>query len=282
MKKIIGVVSIYYPDIDEIIKNIQTYLFQLDKLIIWDNTPNGDKNVMKIKELIESDKIELKGTGKNEGLGKPFNEAVCWAQQNDFDYLLTMDQDSCFNNQNFKEYLDFVENDNNENIAVYSPNRDIIPIQSKNFVEVRTAISSGAIYPVRLFEKIGLFREDFFLYMIDIEFCLRAKTNNLLTVCLPTIRLQHREGYAKMSNMGFSVNHYSAQSTYYIIRNSILTWKLYPEFTNKKDRYYFYKYKILYRFLKIIFEKQSLLKVKALILGLIHGYKFKSGKYELT
>ena len=282
MSKILGIVSSYYPDIQEFVKNINSYLDYLDLLIIWENTPKHESRIQKILPLINSEKIIVRTTGFNEGLGKPFNEAAKQAKKENFDFLLTMDQDSYFATGEFNKYIKLVESDINKNVAVYSPNRNHIPNSEKDYVEIRTAISSGSIYPVRNFEKIGYFREDFFLYMIDIEYCFRAKRNELIIVCLPAVSLLHKEGYAEKSNFGLSVNNYPAQSTYYIIRNSILTWKLYPEYTTRKDKMYFYKYKVIYRLLKIFFEKQPFLKIKALVLGLLHGITFKTGRFNLT
>lgn len=282
MSKILGIVSSYYPDIKEFVININSYLDRLNLLIIWENTPELESRINEILPLIKSDKVIVSTTGINEGLGKPFNEAANKAIIEKFDFLLTMDQDSYFANGDFEKYVNLLENDINTNVAVYSPNRNNLFNSKNDFLEIRTAISSGSIYPVQNFEKIGYFREDYFLYMIDIEYCFRAKRNNLITVCLPAVSLLHKEGYAEKSNIGFTVNNYPAQSTYYIIRNSLLTWKLYPEFTTRKDKIYFYKYKVIYRLLKIIFEKQPLLKIKALIFGLLHGINFKTGEYNLS
>lgn len=280
--KILGVITSFYPDIDELERNINSFLPDIDSLIIWENTPKLESRIDKILPLINSDKIIIRTTGFNEGLGKPFNEAAKKAKNENFDFLLTMDQDSYFANGEFEKYVKLIENDIDSNVAVYSPNRNNIINSEKDFVEIRTAISSGSIYPVRNFEKMGYFREDFFLYMIDIEYCFRAKRNKMITVCLTAVSLHHKEGYAEKSNFGLSVNNYPAQSTYYIIRNSLLTWKLYPEYTTRKDRIYFYKYKVIYRLLKIVFEKQPFLKIKALIFGLLHGINFKTGQYNLS
>lgn len=282
MKKIVGIVSSFYPDIQELAKNIKTYLHGLDHLIIWENTPSTDSKIVEILQLLDSVIIEIRRTGKNEGLAKPFNEAVRWAKQNDFDFLLTMDQDSYFPKNEFERYFELIESNPDNRIGVYAPNRNLILNPTVNFMEIRTAISSGALYPVKIFEKIGLFNEDFFIYMIDIEFCLRASRNNFKTVCVTPVTLLHKEGYAEKSKLGLSVSHYPAQSSYYIIRNTILTWKLYPEFTTSTDRINFYRYKIGYRLIKIIFEKQRFKKFKAIFFGLMHGFTSKSGQFDLT
>ncbi|MDR3651978.1 MAG: glycosyltransferase [Paludibacter sp.] len=281
MRKTIGIVSAFYPDILDFAKNINTYLHYLDKLIIWENTPKIDSKIDEIFQLVNSKNIEIRGTGHNEGLAKPFNEAVRWAQQNEFDFLLTMDQDSYFSDNEFYKYIKLIENDYNTTVAIYAPNRNIISNSTSIFTEVRTAISSGAVYPVKIFNEIGLFNEDFFIYMIDIEFCFKAKRNNFKTVCVTPITLLHKEGYAEKTKLGLLINNYSAQSTYYIVRNTILTWKLYPEYTNSSDKVNFYQYKIIYRLIKIVFEKQRFQKYKAIFLGIIHGFNSKTGQYDL-
>lgn len=40
--KLLGIVILYYPD-DSVVKNIATYLAQLDELMLWDNTPATDR-----------------------------------------------------------------------------------------------------------------------------------------------------------------------------------------------------------------------------------------------
>ena len=40
--KLLGIVILYYPD-DAVVKNIATYLAQLDELMLWDNTPAADR-----------------------------------------------------------------------------------------------------------------------------------------------------------------------------------------------------------------------------------------------
>ena len=48
----------------------------------------------------------------------------------------------------------------------------------KNFaevVEVREVMLSGMIIPVSIFEEVGKFREDFFMDLIDFEWCWRAR-----------------------------------------------------------------------------------------------------------
>jgi rhamnosyltransferase len=281
MSKIIGIVTLYYPDIQSVAENILSYVNELERLILWENTPKAESKIAELLSLLPTEKTEFRTTGKNEGLGKPFNEAIRFAQQNGADYLLTMDQDSRFGAGDFQKYSSLVDSELAPTKGIFAPNRNLHDENSENFIEIRTAISSGALYPLNIFKEIGTLKDDFFVYMIDIEFCLRAAKNGIKTYCVTPIQMQHSEGYKTRTKSGLNINNYSAQSTYYIIRNTILTWKLYPEYTYKTDKRSFFKYKIIYRLLKLIFEKNRYQKMKAILLGLCHGYKQKSGQFEI-
>ena len=283
MNKIVGVVTVYYPDIVEVASNINTYLPALDCLIIWENTPASDSRINDLIALLtDKIKIKIKGTGANEGLAKPFNDCIRWADSQGYDFLLTMDQDSAFSGISATDYLQRIVDDKEDRIAVYSPDRENrISVYGASFREVGTAITSGAVYPLRIFNQLGYFREDFFIYMVDIEFCLRARSAGYCIVSLPNVCFSHREGYAERSKPGFVVNHYPAQSTYYIIRNTILCWKLFPKDFPWLKRLHFIRYKIAYRTVKLIFEIDKLRKLKAIYIGLWHGIIRKSGYYKI-
>ena len=103
--KLLGIVILYYPD-DAVVKNIATYLAQLDELMLWDNTPATDRRDLDLDSLGDGrGKIILDGCGENLGIGSALNKAVAYARANGFTHLLTLDQDSCFDGRNFESYL---------------------------------------------------------------------------------------------------------------------------------------------------------------------------------
>ena len=106
--KTLGIVIFYYPT-DEVWKNIASYIDLLDKLIIWNNTPG---NQLDLHFPTWEEKIVLMGVGKNLGIGKALNKAILYAKENQYDYLLTMDQDSHFVKKDFKLYLKAIKDSN--------------------------------------------------------------------------------------------------------------------------------------------------------------------------
>lgn len=280
MFKLCAVVSSYFPDIDELERNICSYLHWIDKLIIWENTPKTESRIYKLTEKLNNDKIEIRTTGQNEYLAKPFNICVGWAKENGYTHILTMDQDSRFENGHFERYVEQISQLNNDSIAVYAPNFQNLEKKSE-VLEMDVVITSGAVIPLKVFNYVGLFNEDFLIDRVDTEFCFRARSKGLKVICFTNISLIHKLGFEKKNSIGFKVNNYSAQRTYYIIRNQILLKKLYPRFITLNDEIIFYKYKVIYRFAKLIFEIDRIRKCKAIFLGLIHGYLSKKGRFDL-
>ena len=195
--------------------------------------------------------------------------------------MLTMDQDSRFNENCFPQFINYIRNSENHSVAVFCSNYDNLD-QTKESIELWAAITSGSIYPLAMFSNELRFREDFLIDVIDVEYCLHAREKGYKTLCFTGVRLVHELGYAKKTKFKFELNNYSAQRTYYIIRNIRLNWHLHPGEIPPKAKYNFYKYKVIYRIAKIMFEDHSLLKCKAIFLGLLHGKLLKGGKYDIV
>ena len=90
MKKILAIVVTYYPERDLLEKNISAYIEYVDKVLIWENTPEEYKLQYR---FVEHKKVEYCGDGIN-SISHALNHAWKYAIENGYDYLLTMDQDS--------------------------------------------------------------------------------------------------------------------------------------------------------------------------------------------
>ena len=280
--QILGVVSTYYPDLVELEHNILSYLHGVDFLIIWENTPKEKSNIHELINKFNSTKIELRTTGKNEFLAYPFNECIKWAEKQDFTHILTMDQDSSFVDNQFEKYVELIEKHSNQYTMAFTTSKaESASNLNVDEIEVDNTITSGAIYKIDIFKEIGYFREDFLIYMIDIEFGMRIQKYNYKIFCFPKVVLQHNAGYAQVNKFGLRIDNYSAQSTYYIIRNVMLNWKLYPDKFHWKEKLRFFKYKIGYRTFKLPFESNSCIKFKAIYIAFFHGLIGKSGQYNI-
>lgn len=271
---IVAVVIIYYPNADELTTNINQFIKDVDRLIIWDNTPISSHQKFKLEMPEYDSKIIILGTGKNEGIAYGINHGINWAIDNNYKYILTMDQDSYWDNFSF--YIQqFIKFKNDPTNGIFSPviyenkKRDLPELQV-----VKDAITSGTIYSLEMVKKIGLLREDFFIDAVDLEYCYWAKRNRYKTVLLGGAFLKQRYGspmLKKLFTLTFYPSNYSPMRIFYIIRNHIFLWREYPELSNfEKKR--IIKIYIIGRFIEVIlFEKNKFQKLFSIFKGIVHG-----------
>ena len=277
----LGVVILFHPPKD-VRENILSYIDDLDKLILWNNSQH--EPIFSSEDNIYKEKIIEMGNGDNVGLGIALNEAVNYAIKFHYTYLLTMDQDSFFVENDFAKYLNTVNNYSARGErAIFAPNYIIhgkkLYAEQASLFESENSMTSGSLYPVEVFNEIGLFRDDYFIDIIDIEFCLRAKKYGITTKIVTDAYLNHKLGYQnkqyKFLWKAVSPNEYSPMRSYYMIRNIHITKKLYPDAGIWKSYLFYYFYKRI--FYIILYEKNKFKKIKSLLLGYVHGKKGITG-----
>lgn len=90
--RLLAVVVLYHPGKD-LTGNINSYLPQVDRLLLWDNTPGGGKEQLPLSGVTHPERLEYRGCGRNVGIGTALNDAVAYAREHGYTHLLTLDQD---------------------------------------------------------------------------------------------------------------------------------------------------------------------------------------------
>lgn len=278
--KILGIVILYYPD-GKVKQNVLSYLGGLDKLILWDNTPPPDRRKITFDTLSEQ-KLIRRDAGRNMGIGLPLNRAVRYGLENGYTHLLTMDQDSRFAPGMFGAFLRSVRNRREGTEVSFSANTHPYAPGQPETEEVKITITSGTIYRLSALQAVGLFREDFFIDAVDTEFCFRARKQNWRMVRINTVYMHHVLGDITVKPFlwgKLASPNYSAQRTYYLVRNSLYLRRLYPEYSQADGTF---KALLFWRPLTILFmEPDKYRKFKALFLGILHAWRGKTGEYAL-
>jgi rhamnosyltransferase len=153
---IVGVVILYHPDIKQLSANINTYVSGLKQLYIYDNS---ERHIPGIEAALYSlhPNVIYKFFNSNEGIAKRLNQAVALATQNQFDYLLTMDQDSSFKQGDFEKYKSLIHKRAYSNVAQFGINcQPNITIPSEAPQEALTLITSGSILNLSLVKSRGI------------------------------------------------------------------------------------------------------------------------------
>ena len=266
-----------------------------NKILIIDN--GSSKETLKLLSLIKEKfpMVSIYYNPKNLGLAAAQNIGIKKAIAENFDWILFLDQDSFFQEgsiENFKKYYLSLDQKQRESIAILAPRvfdlnlnsfyAHLIPkwkiffkklkCEQKNSIKgVLFAISSGSLIKTEVFKKIGLFREDFFIDFIDVEFCLRAITNGYTIHAVCDAVLFHELGKRKKYKvLGFEVRpmFHPPERKFYLYRNRKKVWKKYlfkvPSFV---------LYDILAGFYDVIrvivFEDKKMAKLKMIIKGLV-------------
>ena len=91
--KIACVIILYYPD-EYVLTNIQSYVFSFEKTFIVDNTEKREYGM--VKKINNIPGICYLHDHENKGIASRLNQVCEMALSEGFEWILTMDQDSYF------------------------------------------------------------------------------------------------------------------------------------------------------------------------------------------
>lgn len=230
MEKIAAVVTLYYPTDDDI-KNINSYIDDVDKLYIIDNTPEFSNE----SRVPINKKIKYFFDSKNKGVAKALNIGVNMAIEDKYKWLLTMDQDSSFLPNSLKKMKKYISENDTKNIGIVSPWHSTKLEIKKPKEEVDYPIdvmTSGNLVNLDICKKIGGFKDWLFIDGIDIEYGLNLKVHNYKIARLNTVEIEHNLGnisYRNFLGRRWLITNHSAIRRYYMMRNYLYIRDLYEK-----------------------------------------------------
>ena len=216
-------VILYNPKKEDI-DNISTYANKVKKIYVFDNT-EGTNNANYFEGI---ENVNYFWDNENKGLSIRLNQASRMAIADKFDYLLTMDQDSSFLQENLNQYfIDILNYPEKEKVGVFGLeycssdiNRD-----TPSYEEVDHLITSASVINLNLFEKIGGFDENIFIDGVDVDYCFACLSKNY-------------------KNIKFTRNYFNHSLGIRVKRGSIFTLYLFKRFVSVHTSlrvYYMYR-----------------------------------------
>lgn len=275
LNKICALVIAYNAN-EKIFDGIYSYLHYVDYVYVYDN---GNSSFI-IDEIINRNiggKVVYIGSGNNHGISKPINIVADLALKKGFKWLLTMDQDSIFNN--FKLMHDYFVNDKEKNeIAIYSPahitGKRKYPDEEVSYPF--SVMTSGNILNLRIFNEIGGLDERFFIDRVDHDYCALVNTKGYKIKRLNQCQLVHTLGNIS-KDLKFEITNHSPLRRYYITRNTF--YYLEKHFRKNKKHCLFYFLGFLVDNKNVfLYEKNRIIKFKYMVLGFLHYIIRYSGK----
>ena len=225
--KVSAVTVLYNPD-ENVIKNIETYINYVEKIFLIDNSEIPNEIISQYFK--NNSNVYYISHKENKGIAKALNEGIDKAASLNFDYVLTMDQDSFFEESLIKKYLEeFKELNQKSSISVVGPSYENVIIYDENITEVNTLITSGSIINIDVYNKAGKYNEWLFIDQVDNDFCFRAKLLGYKVLRFNHIFLNHKLGTSKKINSKRNVVLHSSFRLYFIVRNSLYIIKKYKK-----------------------------------------------------
>lgn len=173
--KLLAVTVLYHPDLREVADNIMRYARDVEALMVWDNSPADSSAALKAMLPEIANKLIFRHSPDNEGIPTALNHAGQYALAHGFTHLLTMDQDSSW--ENFAYYRHEVERLDDGN-TIFGPRTLLKGLPAGEIAEFHSPdilITSGTLYPLDIFRLTGGYTTLFSIDGIDWDFCLRAR-----------------------------------------------------------------------------------------------------------
>ena len=217
--KLAGLVVFYNPN-SRYLDNVEKYIAAVDKLYIVDNSEDDFRGIYSSWVQRYSGKIAVIENRGNSGIARALNLGAKNALRDGFQFLLTMDQDSFFEIDDLYRFKKHIRSEKEDNIAIYAPRLNLEKSDGRK--ACHEVITSGSILKLDIWKKIKGFREDFFIYVVDIEYCWKIRRNGYFIRKYPDIVLQHQtdDFYFHNGKKEYCRNT-SGITFYYVVRNNL-------------------------------------------------------------
>lgn len=273
--KLASVTVLYNTTAKELLSNLDSYASSVDLLILWDNSPCP----IDLHEIIHRwPETIVVQEHKNVGLGEAYNRAIDIAKQHGCTHLMTMDQDTAF--IDFAKFRHWAKNQPDNILHCQVGGHHNTGAETE---PMTIWCQSATIFPLAMLDKIGVFRADYFIGMIDAEIGLRAIHHGYRVMQYNGTDARHNINPPQTHKLlGHTFYHYNYPPFrhYYESRNRILIAKEYP---SDFDRHYIRRFLLsrLRLILKIVFfEKNRFNKIAAVVSGIHYGLRRKTRQYK--
>lgn len=261
--KIAGCVVLFNPEKD-CFKNILSYLNLLDRLYVLDNST--EYNYELIDLICKFNNVEYISLNGNKGIAYALKLGVGKAIAGNYDFCLTMDQDSSFPKVIKEDIVTRLSSISNiEDFGIISLNYNGNKIDKK-LVEVSSWITSGNFIVIKNYKLINGFNEQLFIDYVDFDLNEQFSKINKKIAYWNDLSINHKIGNPKRYNFlgfKFTVMNHSAIRLYYRFRNSLYLYK-----QNKKFYKKLYYHNLFVDIPKILFfEKYKIEKFRMIKKG---------------
>jgi rhamnosyltransferase len=230
-----AVMVTYHPDA-AMLENMSNIRGQVQELVVVDNGSNADE-VRALRITSRDLSFHLIENGENIGVAEALNQGGRWAKSQGYPWVILFDQDSKitegFIHQMFAAWESHPDRERVGSIHPRYADPDTgmeVPVPRTIDGSPVLPMTSGALMPLWIFDRIGWFASEYFIDLVDWEYCFRIRAAGFLVADSRHARLLHAAGSpAKTTALGRTLypSHHSATRRYYISRNCIAFYRKY-------------------------------------------------------
>lgn len=270
MKTLAGI-TLYNPDINRLKENINGIYKQVDKLLFIDN---ASKNIDEVKKMIfdfgyekniEQDFFQFIYNQKNEGVAYALNEILDYANDNSYEWFLTLDQDSVSNPGLIDKYKKYIRQDDVAMMTccIKDRNFETDDKMEEDYMYIERCITSAAFNNTKIIKELGGFDNELFIDSVDFDICATIIENGYKILKINYEGILHEVGHTKtikiFGKTEYIYNHPPFR-TYYFIRNAIIINNKHKSLNTLKNKLRVIKREML----MIIFQKNKKENIKAI------------------
>jgi rhamnosyltransferase len=241
---IVAVVVTYNPDLPRLAQQLAALQSQVQQIVLVDN--GSSQNMVNwVQQLTGAWPTPwVLSLAENRGIAAAQNHGVAWARTQAASHILLMDHDSLPAPDMVSHLLHTLQQRADagavgpwhadprrthaskpfvriEGLAM----RRLVCSDADTLLSVDHLIASGCLIPIAVLDRIGPFREDFFIDFVDVEWCLRARHAGYALYGVCAARLEHSLGDAPVRFLGREYLSHAPWRHYYHVRNALLLYR---------------------------------------------------------
>jgi rhamnosyltransferase len=253
--RILAVTVTYNPDTALLGKALQSAAPQVQGLTVVDN---GSVNAEEIRSLVSAVGANFLANQQNLGIAAAQNQGVDLARTTGFSHILLLDQDTVLTPgvvTDLSANLAALEEQHGRVAAIGPAYFDVNSQQQTRAYRAHglrlsrvslgsatqpvvsdSIIASGSLIPLTVLDRVGGFKEDLFIDLVDVEWCFRARAAGYTSFLSPKAIVEHRLGSGTVQIGSRKIAVHVPVRNYYWVRNALwlarqpytpFAWRLY-------------------------------------------------------
>lgn len=226
-------VVVWYNPNEKEVAAIELYCHDVERVIVVDNSTDDHSAL-----LAGISNAKYIGNHSNLGIATALNQGCQEAYKAGATWVLTMDQDSRFDQQSLTTYLAEAQQYSDfSHTGIFSPFHDCDGMPERHhrhgrYEQMARVMCSGNLLRLEAWHQAGGFRDDFFIDCVDNEICSHLRQLGYQVVRCNQVLLTHSLG-DKLKYIGFGKKKtyipHAPWRYYYIGRNMRRMMTLYPD-----------------------------------------------------